>query len=93
MVGGGHNLRPFVLATEVHLVPVVARRVVARGHHDTSTEVQFAQRCRNDGSGDDVVKQHDLESHAGENLGRISGKNVRIDASVVSDDDAGPFFA
>ena len=33
-VGGCDDLRPVVVAAEVHLVAVVVRRVVRRGHHD-----------------------------------------------------------
>ena len=90
---GGHNLRTLVRATEVHLVSVVARRIVTRGHHHRSTQVQFPQGGGDNRRGYDVVEQGDVQAEPGEDFGGIASEHIGIHASVIADDDARPFLA
>src|SRR5215217_4376185 len=78
-----HDLRA---VAEIDLVAVVLRRIVRRGDHDAryAAQVQDAERhhrCRQRPGCD-----HDLKAGSRHDLGRVSGKKIRVASRIEADD-------
>ncbi len=84
-VGGRDDLRAVVGAAEVHLVPVVVRRVVTRGHHDAGIRPQLAHREREHGRRQQPREEDRAQPGAGEDLGGVLREHVGVATAVVPD--------
>ena len=89
-VNGGDNLGTVVGATEVHLVAVIARRVVAGGDHHAGTGIEVTHGESEHGGGEHPGQQDGANPGPGHDLRRVAGKDFGVDPAVVADHDAGP---
>ena len=72
---------------QVHLVPVVLRRVVRGGHHDPGVGPQAAQREGQHRGGAALVEQEGVPAGPGHHAGGVTGEDGRSVPRVVADDD------
>ena len=85
-VGRGHDL---AAVAEVDLVAVVARRVVAGGHHHAGHAAELADRERQQGSGQRAWQHQGAEARPGHHLGGVASEDVGVVPGVVPDHDGG----
>ena len=81
-----NDLRTTGCPTEVHLVSVVARRVVRCRHHDARRSLpvlgsEGQHRCRN------LTNQPRIDARTREDLRAVFGKNIAVNATIETDDD------
>ena len=84
-VDGSDDLRPGIRAAEVDLVSVVGRRVVARRHHHTRTDIEVPHREGENRRWEQARQQHGAHARARHDLSSVFGENSGVGAPVVAD--------
>ena len=73
---------------EIHLVPVVRRRVVGRGDHDAGGGIQLGDRPCQHGCRHLLVEEHRLDPVGRHHARRVGREHVALATRVVPDHDA-----